>query len=77
VAVVRDIDAYMGTIVLPQGIIAVGPVGNVFWQETITTPGITWVSWRGRQVFYAGEGFSMQAGEVADLMASGYLLKSP
>lgn len=77
VAVVRDMDAFIGSIIGNVGMVAKGSAAQVFWQETLVAPGNTWVQWRGRQVLFAGESFSMEADDVMDLTASGYLLTAP
>jgi hypothetical protein len=73
-AVVRDLDAYLGTSLSARQIYALGSAGQVFWQASLAINESGWRSWRGRQVIPEGQSFYLFATDVWDLTASGYLL---
>lgn len=72
--VVRCIDLYYGGSLGDTYAYALGSAGQVFWQEHWTPAEAGWRQWVGREVLYAGEIFSLNATDVLDMTASGYLL---
>lgn len=72
--IVRDIDVYFGSALGTREVYAFGSAGQVFWHESVGPTLNGSRQWTGRQVFYAGENFSLSATDVFDLAASGYLL---
>jgi hypothetical protein len=78
VVVVRDIDTYIGTPTGINGIYFQGHLGQTIWWSEATIGQSQYASWRGRQVFYAGETFAMYADvgalDAYDVTVSGYLL---
>jgi hypothetical protein len=77
VLVVRDADCfYPGG--AGQSAQLEGPAGGIFayFPFSAAINGVL-VSWRGRQIFYAGETFTFAATAAMDIMVSGYLLTAP
>lgn len=78
VAVVRDIWVYSGNQVGPSAFYFAGQLGQKLW--AIENPPLTpmfWY-WQGRQVFYAGETFTLNVvAGIFDMTCSGYLLDNP
>jgi len=72
--VVRCIDGYAGPTALGVTFYAKGSAGQVFASASGAALGSSQLTWRGREVLYAGETFSLEADDTADLTASGYLL---
>ena len=72
--VVRSIDCYAGTTTLGVSFIAKGSAGQVFWGASTAPVSSGSRQWTGREVLYEGETFELEADDVADLTASGYLL---
>jgi len=78
VAVLRDIDAYSGILTgnTLLGYLAATP-DVVFFQASWGINETGWRSWRGRQVFYAGDTFGLSSNQFVDGAMSGYLLSAP
>lgn len=72
--VVRCVDAYAGVTVLGVNFYAKGSAAQVFWKDATSPTSDGWRQWRGREVLYEGEALALEADDVADLSASGYLL---
>jgi hypothetical protein len=77
VVVVRDIDA-----VLPAESLCVlsfyaQPSLASFWEVSQDLSTGVYYSWRGRQVFTAGNGWTAQASEECSFRVSGYVLQAP
>lgn len=72
--VIRCIDGYAGPTALGVTFYAKGSAGQVFASASGAALGVSQLTWRGREVLYAGETFSLEADDTADLTASGYLL---
>lgn len=72
--VIRCIDCYAGDTALGVSFNAKGSAGQVFWGASTAPVSAGSVQWRGREILYAGETFQLEADDVADLTASGYLL---
>lgn len=76
VAIVRDIDVYVNGDLIATTYYAVDADtdGTFAWfvSPNEADPGL--YSWRGRQVFLAGESFAFISGNVCDVRISGYLL---
>lgn len=77
VVVVRSIDCYAGVTVLGVTFLAKGSAGQVFFSGSTQPTSAGWQSWRGHQVLFAGESFSLEGDDTCDLTASGYLLDLP
>jgi hypothetical protein len=84
-AIVRDVDIYFNT-ANPELLIQMGDANShgTWFAHQVTVEevgGPTWVGWRGRQVFEAGQtfyGYCQDAlGVGADIRVSGYLLTNP
>jgi hypothetical protein len=73
-AVVRCLDAYLGSALSARQIFAAGSAGQIFWEASLAINEQGWRPWRGRQVLLEGESLTMFATDVWDLSASGYLL---
>lgn len=73
--IVRDVDAYSGAVV---GTVTVRfldiDTGGTIWENTGGINTATYASWRGRQVFEAGDSFAFSASDLSDIRASGYKL---
>lgn len=81
VAVVRDVDSYIGT---PAGFNSLyfhGAIGQTIWWTEATIGQSQYASWRGRQVFEPGELIDVEADvgglDAYDVTVSGYLLSLP
>lgn len=81
VAIVRDVDTFIGT---PTGVNALflhGEHGQAMWWTSATIGQSQYASWRGRQVVEAGLTFDVQASvgalDAYDVTVSGYLLDAP
>lgn len=81
VAVVRDLDAFIGTPTGVNDLFMHGALGQaIFWDSAQI--GISkYMSWRGRQVFEPGELISVEVNvgalDAFDVTVSGYLLTLP
>lgn len=73
-AVVRCIDVFFGTSVLPRSVTAFGSALQVFWYETVNPGDQGWRQWTGRQVLFEGDAFELAGSDTFDCAASGYLL---
>lgn len=78
-AIARDLDAFQGVTILPDTIYFIGSVGQVIWRNTAIISQDQYGSWRGRQVFNAGESFAVHSDRSFpfDITISGYLLTAP
>jgi hypothetical protein len=81
VAVVRDVDTYIGT---PTGVADFflhGAAGQTVWWSHADIGQSMYASFRGRQVYEAGEVIGIEASvgslDAYDATVSGYLLTSP
>lgn len=79
VAIARDLDVYEGASLLPDVVYLQGALGQAIWfQVGNVEDGLTYGSWRGRQVFNAGESVTIRAASGTwDVTLSGYLLTAP
>jgi hypothetical protein len=81
VAVVRDVDTFIGTPVGANTLYFHGALGQAIWFTEGTIGQSQYASWRGRQVFEPGETFDVQADvgvlDAYDVTVSGYLLALP
>jgi len=78
IAVLRDIDAYNGVITGNTVYLElVGAPNVIIWQDSWGNNETGWRDWRGRQVFYAGDEFSVYSTDLLDATMSGYLLDAP
>lgn len=75
-AVVRDLDVYQGITVSTNKVTFQGRLTQTIWEQHGGGDNDTYGSWRGRQVFYAGETFAIVSndGFEWDVTLSGYLL---
>lgn len=78
VAILRDLDSYIGTPAGTNGLYLEGDAGQAIWWSEATIGQSQYASWRGRQVLNAGETFSVRADvgslDAYDVTVSGYLL---
>lgn len=74
VYIVRDIDVYEGATLTPDVIYFEGTLGQAIWfEQSDPTSGLTYGSWRGRQVFTEGQAFTIRPASGAwDVTVSGY-----
>ena len=80
VAVLRAVDVFITGLLGPANCILFDTgTGSTFWQALASPPPIQQsFKWRGRQVFEAGNGFTLQRGDGTwGTRASGYLLSAP
>jgi hypothetical protein len=78
VAIVRDVDSFIGT---PAGLNSLylhGALGQAIWWTEATVGQSQYASWRGRQVYFEGEDIEVEADvgitDGYDVTVSGYLL---
>lgn len=78
VAVVRDVDAYIGTPAGLNNLYLHGALGQTIWWTSATIGESQYSSWRGRQVYQEGEIVEVEADvgllDAYDVTVSGYLL---
>lgn len=77
VTVLRDVDAYYGGTGVLQNVLVIGANGQAIWEFNPAVLEPSYGSWRGRQVFYAGETITFSTGDATDITASGYELLLP
>jgi hypothetical protein len=77
IAIVRDIDAFFGGGIEGGALNVIGTLGQTFAWFPFTGLTSAAFTWRGRQVFSAGESVRFVSGAGVDLTVSGYLLTAP
>lgn len=78
IAVLRDLDSFIGTPAGLNSIFLHGALGQAIWWSEATIGQSQYASWRGRQVFEPGELIVVEvdvgALDAYDVTVSGYLL---
>lgn len=78
VAVVRDVDTYSSSLIGFSQVFLQGSAGQAMWEWSSGVGQASYGSWRGRQVIFGLETFSIHVEGVAcDATVSGYLLTAP
>jgi len=81
VAVVRDLDSYIGTPTGLNSLFLHGAKGQALFWTSADIGQSQYASWRGMQVFYEGEIIEVAAdvgiADAYDVTVSGYLLTAP
>ena len=78
IAVVRDLDSFIGSPVGNNDIFLHGALGQAIWWSSATIGESQYASWRGRQVYEPGEIVEVEVNvgsfDAYDVTVSGYLL---
>lgn len=78
IAVVRDVDSYIGSPLGLNNLYLHGALGQTIWWTTATIGESMYASFRGRQVYEPGEEIELEADvgltDAYDVTVSGYLL---
>ena len=80
VTVLRDIDAYANNplpSVSPIHLRLKNSLGGTLWVVQVDPDTEAFFQWRGRQVFPAGDSFTISTDAAWDYSVSGYLLTAP
>ncbi len=75
--VVRDIDVYASAGVGDVEFFFEGDLGQTIWWKDWSSGQTSAEHWTGRQVFEAGEAFTVRSTGNVDVTVSGYLLSAP